>query len=192
MIPIEDVAELYCEALVVHNRNVVFGSFYGRETAIQETLARLSLKSQDEAALTEFSLALSPDEDTCWAIDGARLEKTVLRLPEPNLFGNVLQLWLYAKRQSSVQNAYVLYLNDANEAESVIWQALKRLSPVPLVDLWQDQVLALCREYQWIDELTVLLRSPMYPLAGSAIWLPTTFDDAISALIRTHQLPLPR
>ena len=94
---LEECPDLYVDACACdEQRNLVFLSAWGRDTALQEFLARLTLGSS-ENGLSQFhiivdgrSLPVFPNIDM--------LEKRTTRQLRGTLFGSLVHLWLFDRR----------------------------------------------------------------------------------------------
>ena len=87
---------VYADAYVLDEANhLVFLSVWGRDTALQELLARLTIPVH-EGGLEQFKLR-APDGRMTLVFPGnpERLAKHTGRMPRGNLFGDVAQLWLF-------------------------------------------------------------------------------------------------
>jgi hypothetical protein len=202
-----DVHGLFADAIVQHKDTgaLLFGSFWGRDTAVQELLARLSLASS-EGGLTAVTLA---DVDAPERADGqlririddpGQLAKLTGRMPAANLFGAVAQVWLYvplaAAPDYAGRRALRLLLADpdlpdvaqrtaAFQSEAA-WALFKSVSPVPLLDDWREVMI------QTGVAQACLKFHPGLGIHALEIDLSASdFEAVISDLIRGGQLRLP-
>ena len=97
LFPIEECNDLFVDACACdEQRNLVFLSAWGRDTALQEFLARLTLGSTEDG-LSQFhivvdgrSLPVFPNIDL--------LEKRTTRQMRGTVFGSLIHLWLFDRR----------------------------------------------------------------------------------------------
>lgn len=162
---IEEAPELYADALLVDAYNkLLFISLWGRDTSIQEFLARVTL-SQDEDGLHRFTLvheyADGHHRKQVLVGDIKRLDHTTGRLPSQNLFGNMVQLWLFDQLASvpdlATRRAIALFRHKATVQHAggliqpdQIWQMVKSLCHLPLLDHWSNHIIDTFLRREWI------------------------------------------
>jgi hypothetical protein len=202
-----DVHGLFVDAIVQHKDTgaLLFGSFWGRDTAVQELLARLSLASS-EGGLTAVTLAdvdapERPDGQLRIRIDDpGQLAKLTGRMPAANLFGAVAQVWLYvplaAAPDYAGRRALRLLLADPGLSDSAqrtaafegeaAWALFKSVSPVPLLNDWREVMIRTGVTQAWLKFHPGLgVHALEIDLSASG------FEAVISGLIRGGQLRLP-
>lgn len=121
------------------------------------------------------------------------------KLPRDNLFGNLVHLWLYdpalIRPDRGNRVAWVLVEGvdaptDQSEAIwSLVWGLCKLLSPVPLLDTWQQAVLS-----RTGDEVVTLMGDTPYPplgrIAAARVSLPDHFPETVSGMVKAGDLAL--
>ncbi|AMB86037.1 hypothetical protein AWM79_12295 [Pseudomonas agarici] len=152
---VDECPDLYVDACVCdEQRNLVFFSAWGRDTALQEFLARLTLGSA-ENGLNQFhivvdgrSLPVFPNIDL--------LEKRTTRHFRGTLFGSLLHLWLFDRRcaQSDRTNhfAYAL-LEDGQAPQQRLWPLVTETCPLPLLQHWREPVLEVLNQHGMLQPL---------------------------------------
>ena len=185
-----EVPGIFADAVVTDTHEaLVFLSLWGRDTAIQELLARLSV-SEREGGLEQLSLT-GPDHQNIRIRTGNadRYGKITGRMPKDNLFGAVTQLWLYDRLVTEPdrvnRKAIMLHRDSGEEQESRLWQLIRQTCHLPLLDHWQDTVLDAFRQEGWIQDL------PGIGLNGITIDLGS--DDVeriVGSLVLEGRLPL--
>jgi hypothetical protein len=184
---IQECPDLYIDACICdEGRNLVFVSLWGRDTALQEFLARLTLGSA-ENGLTQFhilqdgrSLPVFPNAD--------QLEKRTTRQYRSKLFGSLVHLWLFDKRCAQPDHAahfaYALLKRDAEVAAS-LWPLIIETCPLPLLPHWQTPVLEVLTELQMLTPLPGAIGS----ISGWELNLQLApLEQALGDLIRQGQL----
>lgn len=195
LLTLDEVHGIFCDALVNdHDDLLIFASFWGRDTAIQELLARLTLSSHEGgiSQLTcsdqrrQISRLGNPD----------RLDKLTGRMPKVNIFGDMVQLMLFDKRvrepDYANQKAYWLIdnrqtpvLTSLNNGENDAWHLFKSVCHLPMLDEWRDTIIALLKAENWMKIHTGFCVNVI------AIDLPETeFDPKISQLIINGDLTI--
>jgi hypothetical protein len=202
---LDDVKGVYVDALVQHKDTgaLLFGSFWGRDTAIQELLARLSL-GLTEGGLAALRMTGFNRADQTYRVlieSPEQLAKLTGRMPAASLFGEVAHVWLYVPLV--VQPDYAgrralrvlrtdadLDLRQARESavqSDTIWALFKEVSHLPLLDDWREPVLGGAFEQGW------LIFHAGHGVHALEINLGTDdcYELAISELIVAGQLRLP-
>ncbi|KPX38369.1 MULTISPECIES: hypothetical protein [Pseudomonas syringae group genomosp. 2] len=137
--------DLYVDACACdEQRNLVFFSAWGRDTAIQEFIARLTLNA-NEGGIEQFHvdtaghvLPVFPNVDM--------LEKRTTRQFRGTLFGSLLHLWLFDRRcevpDKANHFAYAL-LRPGEKPQESFWSLVIDTCPLPLLQHWQRPVMDL-------------------------------------------------
>lgn len=152
---IEECPDLYVDACVCdEQRNLVFLSAWGRDTALQEFLARLTL-GREENGLDQFhiivdgrSLPVFPNQDL--------LEKRTTRQFRGTLFGSMLHLWLFDRRASAPDRAnhFAFALLERNDTpHHRLWPLVMETCPLPLLPHWHGEVMEVLTEHQMLTAL---------------------------------------
>jgi hypothetical protein len=164
----------------------VFLSAWGRDTALQEFLARLTLGAAEDG-LSQFhlvvdgrSLPVFPNIDL--------LEKRTTRQMRGTLFGSLIHLWLFDRRcvQPDRANhfAYAL-LEKGQSPHQRLWPLIQDTCPLPLLPHWQQPVM------DWLTQHDMLQLLPGTSGAVAAWRLSLQLDvlePALGDLIRHGQL----
>jgi len=187
LFPIEECNDLFVDACACdEQRNLVFLSAWGRDTALQEFLARLTLGAAEDG-LSQFhivvdgrSLPVFPNIDL--------LEKRTTRQMRGTLFGSLIHLWLFDRRcvQPDRANhfAYAL-LENGQSPHQRLWPLIQDTCPLPLLPHWQKPVM------DWLTQHDMLQLLPGTSGAVSAWRLSLQLDvlePALGDLIRQGQL----
>ena len=202
---LQELSDLFADACVRDEAGqLMFLSLYGRDTAIQQLLAAFTLKVH-EGGLDSFHLQESTGESHLVHVGNAdRLEKFTGKLPRDNLFGNLIHLWLYdpilTRSDRSNRVAWVLVDGDggsSGQEEAIwyrVWGLYKLLSPVPLLDTWQQAVMS-----RTGNEVVTLTGETPYPPLGrinaARVSLPDHFPEIVSGMVKagvlTQEAPAP-
>lgn len=186
---IRECPELMADAcLCDEQRNLTFLSIWGRDTAAQEFLARLTLSSQEDG-LDHFHIVIGEVEAPVFVNNAGRLVKRSTRAFRRTLFGSLAHLWLFDKRCISPDKANasalaVLPKNATNQTDR-LWMLVRETCPLPLLDHWRDVVL----EYLFSEAMLCPLSFSLGPVVGYrlSIDVPVT-TSALGDLIRAGTL----
>ena len=188
---INEINDVFCDALAEDDGYLVFASCWGRDTAIQELLARLSLPSS-EGGIKQLTVDNNQvSEKTLRQVikigNPDRLDKMTGRMPKSNLFGDLVHLWLFDKKVRIPdyvnRQAYLLFQPDQQSQVNQTWSLIKQVSHLPLLDDWQEAILNLMRENRWLKVLEG------YEMNLLCISLPEhEFDQAIHQMIHQEDI----
>ena len=152
MLVIDELHDVFCDALVDDDGWLVFASCWGRDTAIQQLLARLTLPDS-EGGLSKLTFLDDAMNRKVGIGNPDRLDKMTGRMPKVNLFGDIVHLWLFDKKAVTPdfvnRRAYLLLLPDQDDYAAT-WALIKSVCPLPLLDYWQDAVVNVCRRHGWL------------------------------------------
>ena len=193
LMSIPDAPGLFADAVLTdEGNNLLFLSLWGRDTAVQEFRARLSLPVR-EGGLDHFRLEA---QGTPFVQVGNR-ERLVTdsgRTPPQMIFGSLVHLWLYdrlAVEPDRVnRRALLLYRPDeASTAEGRtslrhrLWSQVTETCHLPLLPEWRDTVLAAFEAAGWIKPLQgVGLAAYALDLGDGAV------ENVVSRLIQERRL----
>ncbi|WAJ37286.1 hypothetical protein OU800_22190 [Pseudomonas sp. GOM7] len=153
---IDECPDLYVDACAFDEQsNLVFLSTWGRDTALQEFMARLTLGSA-ENGLNQFhiiaggrSLPVFPNTDL--------LEKRTTRQFRGTLFGSLLHCWLFDRRcsQPDLANhfAYALLQRERTDPIQRLWPLVMETCPLPLLQHWREPVMELLTQHEMLAPL---------------------------------------
>lgn len=194
-----NVDGIFCDALVNDDQDsLIFASLWGRDTAIQELLARLTL-SAHEGGIADlvFKEQSVSGLKTVHLNDKNRLDKLTGRMPKANILGDMVQLMLFDKLVQAPDYAnrkgYLLFDGRPKAVSQIsnidhgnqIWHTFKSICHLPMLDRWQHKIERLLKTEGWMACYLGFNASVI------AIDLPETeFDDIISEMIVAGELTL--
>ena len=163
---IDEISGVYVDAAVGNEANeLLFLSVWGLDTAIQEFLGRLSLPWR-EGGISDITLKTI--DNTEGESRGERKKWYNIRninffqkltgrsTSKDSLFNNLVHLWLYDKSASDIDRANHCCLllkqtaEDAAKFEVRLWEAVKTVCPVPLLDEWKH-IMENFQQREWIQ-----------------------------------------
>jgi len=169
---------------------VILLSVWGRDTAIQELLGRLTLKPGEDRSLR--ALRMLDQSNAGFPVNFGNLEmleKRTTRTFRKTLFGSMIHLWLLDKRclfpDTANATALAVMPKQAENRVERLWRLTRETSPLPLLDHWRDCVLTLLATQKMLSPLPLARgRVEGYRLALDVPAL--TF--ALGELIRADEL----
>lgn len=187
---IDECSDLMADScLCDEQRNLIFLSLWGRDTAVQEFLARLTL-GQKEQGLDQFHLVTEQDlELPVFVTNADVLGKRTTRAFRRTLFGSMIHLWIFDRRciKPDKANASALAILPKEVSDPVprLWTLVQETCPLPLLDHWRDTVLDLLRSQDMLSTLPFLLGA----LDGYRLTLDVpALTTALGELIRSGSL----
>ncbi|MGK2924599.1 MAG: hypothetical protein ACSLE2_03170 [Lysobacterales bacterium] len=169
--------------------NLVFLSVWARDTAVQEFLARLTL-GRSEQGLDQFHLVTDQGASIPVFVGNAdNLDKRTTRAFRRTLFGSMAHLWLFDKRcvkpDKANASALALLPRAVTDHTERLWALVRETCPLPLLDHWRDDVLALLQSRDMLTRLPFALG----PLEGHRLALDVpVLTTALGDLIRSGTL----
>lgn len=195
---VDGVHGLYVDAAAWDegSRELFFISLWGRDTAIQELLARLSLPSE-QGGFSAFNLTRADQGGKVLVrvSNPQVLAKMSGRMPAANVFGEIAHTWIYVplalrpdyagRRALRIIRAEAGADGEAAEADAA-WALLQEVSHLPLLDGWRRVVTQAAAQRGWLKRHA--------GIAANALEIDLSAPDyeaAISGLIQSGQLRLP-
>ena len=191
LMPITETPGLYADAVLTdEGHNLLFLSLWGRDTAVQEFRARLSLPVH-EGGLDNFRLDGLPFVQIG---NPERLVTDSGRTPSQLIFGSLVHLWLYdrlAVEPDRANRRALLFYRPEDESKTEaqtslrdrLWSLVTETCHLPLLPAWRNTLLEAFQAAGWIKTLQGV---------GVAAYALDLGDDAvetvISQLIREHRL----
>lgn len=187
MYQIEEFSELWVDACLRNSDGrLMFLSYFGRDGSVMQFMASLEL-GKTERGLNRFHLVDANGQRHPVDVEGTeRLGKHAARLPKQNLFGPLSHNWIYDKTLQSPDRAnriaWVMHrpaggqMRTPTEVDALYrkaWQSMVDLSPVALLDHWQQPCMDWCREKRAVE----LLDDPVYPALGQVMALRVSLSD---------------
>lgn len=182
---IAQLPDLMLDGCVCDERNtLIFASLWGRDTAVQEFVARLTLRS-DEKGIDHFHVITEEDTELSVFVGNVdTLEKRTTRTFTHTLFGSMVHLWIFDRRcvkpDKSNATALAILAKNASLRDRRLWKLVQQTCPLPLLDHWGDTVMGLLRSEGMLSSLPFAL-GPIegYRLAISVPSLAAALGDLI-------------
>ncbi len=148
MFVLSEQSDVFIDAMASdHHAQLLFLSVYGRDTSVQQLMARLHQASREGGIdqLTAVERLGARPALQVMVGDPKRLEKATGRLPRTGLLGNLVHTWIFDPAVLAVDHAaraaWILEPEiDKARLLGEAWRLIKDLSPVPLLDEWQELV----------------------------------------------------
>ena len=197
---IRELSDLYVDALVRDELGqIVFMSVFGRDGAIQQLFAAFHLP-KSEGGIDRVTLECETRATPSWTVgevgtigDPKRFAKITGKLPAKGLFGVLSHVFVFDQKvvgpdQSEGTGWVLSYQATEAEHRTRIWALVMRLLAVPVLDHWQEALLAaIPDQIHHMDHAN----SP-WPAIGrvqaSQVRLAAGITDTISQLVRERVL----
>lgn len=187
---IEECPGLIIDACVADEiQQLILLSLWGRDTAVQELLGRLTLGAA-EGGLERFQLLTTEGTSTTVAVaDVRRLVKRTTRTFERTLFGSMIHAWVFDSRCVNPDKANgsalaILPRDDVSQRQR-LWSLVRDTCPLPLLEHWRSTVLDLLQSQGMLSALAF----SMGPVEGYRLALDIpVLSAALGDLIRSGTL----
>lgn len=179
-----------------HRSQLLFVSVYGRDTSIQQFMARLHQGSReggiDDLTVCDHESPSSKQSTQLQVLvgDPKRLQKLTGRMPRTGLLGNLVHAWIFDPSLLEIDHtAHAAWLfrqaakvdqaaHEQLELEAT-WRLVQELSPVPLLSHWCVRVLA------YLQSRRCLVKPlQLGPLSALRIEVPEGFADWVSERVQ--------
>jgi hypothetical protein len=157
MINITQQSGVFCDSFIANDTGILFASFWGRNTSLQQFLARMELPDY-EGGISKLTFELSENDlQTFLLQDVKNMHKLSGRVPGTIYSKDLSHIFIYDKSTVDIDysnyKATILYFNNTQIDDKSIWQLIKELSPIPLLDIWMSQVISMCHQDGYIDNI---------------------------------------
>lgn len=158
---IREVHGIYVDAVLTDEAdNLIFISLWGRDTSIRELQARITLGDTD-SGLTGLNIYRSGTGVKKYVdlFNAASLEQITGRISD-SIFGDLVHCFLYQKAvvypDLANHRSILIHQDGVSEADhiSTMWNIIKAICPVPLLDHWCDVLLPIMKESGMISSLS--------------------------------------
>jgi len=204
LMQIDVIPDLYVDAALVDAYDkLLFLSLWGRDTAIQEFLAGISL-ANEEGGINSFFLSTGirhtgdPLRKLVQIGDTKRLNHHSGRMPASNVFGgDMAHLWVFDRlvTDPDLANRRTIAISRTDDASATtdkavahsrLWQLTKAICHLPLLDHWAETIIKHFYEREWIKDFKGIgVNGALIDLS-----LNEEVEDEISTLIRDGVLAL--
>jgi len=190
MLDLPEIPGVFCDAHLVDEAGPRFLSLWGRDTAMQEFLARLSLPERD-GGLRAFRIGDGHEEGAKHVpfLDPDRLLRESARRSD-TVFGEMIHVWLMDRilREPDHANGRALLLRRDALADDrdAVWDLLRETLWIPVLDHWRDTVLDRLAAIGCIKGISG------YRVHGTLLDLARReeIESCLSSLVRDGHLPL--
>ncbi|MDZ7922874.1 MAG: hypothetical protein U5M23_02195 [Marinagarivorans sp.] len=156
---LEAGSDLFVDAFLVDGERWLFTSLWGSETTIQQFFARIELRD-DENGLRHFTIRnpATGAEVRVSTADNKEMSKQTAKTPSHSIVGEICHCFIFNKALVQADrlagNTFVFAMpGEADVDEARVWQAVKELSHIPLMDHWQSILIPLFFERNWMTPL---------------------------------------
>lgn len=176
---------------------LLFISVFGRDTSIQQFMARLH-ESDRQGGIEKLSVKTRPASDcpsrTAVEVlvgDPKRLTKLTGRMPRTGLLGNLVHAWIFDGKlielDHTARSGWLFGRKGAQQTAEVdqlaAWQLVQDLAPVPLMPHWAVPVLG------YLQARRALFTPPSVgPIRVLRVQIPEDFPFWISERVRDGEL----
>jgi hypothetical protein len=191
---IQELSDVHVDACVRDaSGSLLFMSCIGRDTAIQQLFAALSLPPGN-GGLARLTLrdCTTKQVHTVAINNPDNLGKLSGRLPAESHFGSLVHVWIFdnvvRELDHANRSAWLLFDRAQSQvADDAVWNVAKELSVIPLLEHWRtfvvEEVLA-----DAISDMNHTSYPPLGGLSARRVQLPSTFASSISKAVKSGAL----
>lgn len=198
---IEGFADLWADACLRSDEGQLrFLSFYGRDSSIMQFISAMELGAKAAEGIQRFHLVQGASRHLVEVGSVEGMGKFSTRLPRQNLFGPVSQMWIYDKSLQEIDKAnrigWVIHHEqqshraDADRLDAQVWELVKNLSPVALLDHWREPLIEWCLDRKAVQEIGSDLYPRLGPIRGVRVSLSDYFLEHVSHCVRQGAITL--
>ncbi|MCG7601807.1 hypothetical protein MHM84_18750 [Halomonas sp. McH1-25] len=187
---LKEAPELFLDSYIADGDSAVFLSLWGRDTAIHELMAKLTLPIGEGGF---DSLTLMGEQPVRLHLNRDRLGRRTTRTYRQTRFGSLLNLWLFDQRCHEPDRAnrqcYAIFneRDPRQDKSAMLWSRLRDLAAYPLLDHWRPTVVQLLLKHGAIR----MLDRTSERLSG--VWIDLSLasvQEAIGHRIRSGELTI--
>ena len=150
MIHIKQQASVFCDGFVANDTGLLFASFWGRNTSLQQFLARMELPIHEDG-INELTFEVSKETSQTFFLQNVKnMQKLSGRVPGTIYDKDLSHVFIYDKSTVKIDcaayRATILYFDTTQIDNQSIWKLLKELSPIPLLDTWMTHIIKVCHQ----------------------------------------------
>ncbi len=150
---IEEIHGVFVDAVLTDEAdNLVFISLWGHDTAIREMQGRLTL-GVSEGGVSTFHV-VSEDHRIFVRIGNIERIQQMTGRVHTDILGELVHLWLYHQEivKPDLANHRALLISK-DGVPGNLWRAVMQVSPVPLLEHWEEHLLPIMRRIGMIKQL---------------------------------------
>jgi len=185
---ISAISDVYVDSFLTDDSGyLIFISVWGRDTAIQEFLARLQLP-KSENGIHDFYIMEDGNRRYVNMPNVDSLDKCFAKTKKETVFGVMNHLWIYDKLavRPDFSNRRALVLFKSSDTAPRLWPIIKSICHLPLLDEWEEIFTKKCFDEEWITEI-----SNGHGMKAYQISLDDNVENVVESMIREGDLRLP-
>ncbi len=153
MLLVPEVYGLHTDAILTDmNSELIFGSFWAHDTAMREFQARLTLGHGDDTGITQFH-AEGAHARLLAKVSISNLDQITGRV-RTSIFGELIHCFVFHKQivKPDYANSRAILICKQGDADN-LWNVIKDICAVPLLDHWQNYLIPVMSEHAMIVHL---------------------------------------
>lgn len=189
LMKIEEIGDLFVSAFITDQEsNLLCLSLFGRDTAVLEFIARLTLYESDRG-LKSIHIWEGNKKHYVRMPETQQQEHKKGRLPKNNIFGDLVQIILFDKTivepDKVNKRATMVYRPHHSEevVKSNVWALVKQTCHVPMLDSWKPVILSEFYKQGWVRDIKGIgLNGVSFDLSSPEI------ESTVTSLIKQRVL----
>ncbi|OCG64118.1 hypothetical protein A9G48_04125 [Gilliamella sp. wkB18] len=153
ILTLQDIPDLKCDCCIANNDSeLIFLSVWGKDTAMQELCAKLTIGETTKHGLTDIKL----NHHRVFLAEGKHYAKRTLKVTK-TLFGSLIHAFIFDKRiiepnRDSNSMISIYKVEDVSTRHNRYFDAIKTLSSVPILEHWADEIVSIAKQQGMIKE----------------------------------------
>ncbi|MCX8578690.1 hypothetical protein J3U21_04670 [Gilliamella sp. B2776] len=150
---LQDIPDLKCDCCIANNDSeLIFLSVWGKDTAMQELFAKLTIGETTKHGLKDIKL----NHHRVFLAEGKHYAKRTLKVTK-TLFGSLIHAFIFDKRiiepnRDSNSMISIYKKEDISTIYNRYFDAIKTLSSVPFLEHWADEIVSIAKQQGMIKE----------------------------------------
>lgn len=146
ILTLQDIPDLKCDSCITNDKELIFMSLWGRETSMQELLAKLTIGEKNKLGLTNIKF----DGHQVVLSNEQQYTKRILKVR--TIFGTLIHTFIFDMRiiepDRDSNSMICLYAKEImpNERFERYFHAIKTLTSVPILEHWADKVVDIAKQ----------------------------------------------
>lgn len=184
--------DLFCDAFFIHQDCLMFASLHGRDCNVLSFMAALSAPTY-QGGLYKLSFKLPQEkhysiEKTATVFQ--KLKKRITKYMTHN-FGLLTHAFLYhdafLEPDRENKSSWIIQDDLSLDLDKAIWECVKHLSDIPLLDHWQIHILAMLTEQDSIKRFYPNQTKGnvfIHAVQAAYVSIPSDFDQQTSQMLK--------
>ncbi len=152
---ISEINDVFVDAFLTdENSNLLFLSIWGRDTAVQEFIARLTISNHEDSIKDiRVNNGKNGEADRIINIPPANILDKYSSRVGSDIYQNLTQVWIYDKcvMKPDLANRRVYQMFTQSQKCPDPWPLIKSVCHIPLLDNWREPIIQKFMDHGWCE-----------------------------------------